>query len=108
MSHVQKTNGLSPKAPALVKPPRTEPRHQHGPVKFTYALKQHSIERRPTGWFVAETVPSVTGKPHWRGPFQSIENACRAIARGLALEIVDRHTRSVEGHKMGKNDPLNR
>ena len=107
MTHVQKTNGSSPKAPATAKPPHTEPRYQHGQVKFTYALKQWSIERRGAGWFVAETVPSIPGnKPSWRGPFQSVENACRAIARGLVLELTDRHTRMVETHKIVRNDPL--
>ena len=106
MTHVQKTNGIQKTAP-MPKQPHTEPRYQHGQVKFTYALKQWSIERRGAGWFIAETVPSIPGnKPNWRGPFQSVENACRAIARGLALELTDRHTRSVESHKMVRNDPL--
>ena len=30
----------------------------------------------------------------------------RAIARGLALELPDRDTRSVEGHRIASNDPL--
>ena len=107
MSHVQKTNGTQPKIPPMPREPHSEPRYQHGQVKFTYALKQYSVERRGAGWFVAETVPSILGnKPNWRGPFQSVENACRAIARGLALELTDRHTRSVESHKMARTDPL--
>ena len=107
MTHVQKTSSIGTKALAMAKQPHTEPRYQHGQIKFTYALKQWSVERRGSGWFVAETVPSIPGnKPSWRGPFQSVENACRAIARGLALELTDRHTRSVENHRMAKNDPL--
>ena len=100
MTQMQKTNGLA--APAI---PR--PRHHHGQVKFTYALKQWSVERRSAGWFVAETVPSIPGnKPSWRGPFRSVTNACRAIARGLALELIDRHTRSVESYRVTRTDPL--
>ena len=107
MTHVQKANSARPKFPPATKPPHPEPRYQHGQVKFTYALKQWSVERRGGGWFVAETVPSIPGnKPNWRGPFQSLETACRAIARGLALELTDRHTRMIERYKMAKNDPL--
>ena len=107
MTQVQKVNGLKSKPPAIPKEPHNDARYQHGQVKFTYALKAWSIERRGAGWFVAETVATIHGnKPSWRGPFQSIENACRAIARGLALELTDRHTRSVEQHRIVKNDPL--
>ena len=107
MTRVEKTNGLKAKALIKSKQPHPEPHHQHGQVKFTYALKAWSVERRGGGWFITETVATIHGnKPAWRGPFQSVENACRAIARGLALELTDRHTRSVEGHKIARKDPL--
>ena len=107
MTQVQKVNGLKSKPPAIPKEPHNDARYQHGQVKFTYALKAWSIERRGSGRFVAETLPNIPGnKPSWRGPFQSVENACRAIARGLALELTDRHIRMVETHKIAKNDPL--
>ena len=94
MAQVQKTNGVKAKAPIKPKQPHPEPHRQHGQAKFTYALKAWSIERRGAGWFVSENVATIHGnKPTWRGPFQSVENACRAIARGLALELTDRHTR---------------
>ena len=106
MQQVEKPNSVKPKGKSkLTLSP--EPNQHHGQTKFTYALKAWSIERRGAGWFVAETVASIHGnKSNWRGPFQSVENACRAIARGLALELTDRHTRSVEGHRIASNDPL--
>lgn len=49
----------------------------------------------------SETVPSLAGnKPTWRGPFQTIETACLAIARSLAVENADRRTRSIEAHRI--------
>lgn len=51
-------------------------------------------------------MPTFTGdKPSWSGPFENIETACLAIGRRLATEITDRHTRSVEAHKIKLDDP---
>ena len=75
--------------------------------KFTYALSAFTVEIRPQGWFVARTVPSFIGeRPKWHGPFETIESACLAIARGLAVEIADRHTRTVEAHKIPRTHAL--
>lgn len=99
-------------APLRAKP---EPRKEKAPIapakarpdKFTYALAQWSVELRPAGWFVSKTTPSFAdGKPEWSGPFQTIENACLAIARRHATEIADRHTRSIEFHNIKRGDPL--
>ncbi len=77
------------------------------PTRLTYALKQWSVERRDGGWFVSPTTSSVVGnKPEWRGPFATIETACLAIARSLAVEIADRHTRHIEFHKLDARHPL--
>ena len=75
------------------------------PEKFTYALKGYTAERRAKGWYVG---PTMTGdaKPDWCGPFATIESACLAIGRRLAVEIADRHTRSIEFHQIGRDDPL--
>lgn len=87
--------------------PKTKTPRRERPHKFTYALKAWTAERRDTGWFVSVTVPSFNGaKPDWRGPFATIETACLSIARGQANEIADRHTRSVEGHKIARSHPL--
>ena len=52
-------------------------------------------------------MPSFNGeKPKWSGPFADIENACLSIARHLFVEIADRHTRSIESHKIGRTDQL--
>ncbi len=90
--------------------PQSYRREQHsaprkGPDKFTYALQQYAAERRSAGWYVAPTVfGDETQK--WTGPFESIENACLAIARRHATELADRHTRSIEHHKIKKGAPL--
>jgi hypothetical protein len=77
------------------------------PTRFTYALAAWSTERRGDGWYVSATTATLTGdKPHWRGPFATIETACLAIARHLAVEIADRHSRSIEFHKLDARHPL--
>jgi hypothetical protein len=77
------------------------------PERFTYALAAYTAERRKDGWFIAKTVPNfVDERPKWSGPFETVETACLSIGRHLAVEIADRHTRSVEWHKIGRSDPL--
>ena len=75
------------------------------PTKFSYALKAHTAERRANGWHVTAT-PLADAKPEWSGPYATIESACLAIARRLAVEVADRHTRSIEFHKIDKTHPL--
>lgn len=100
-----KGNGASTRA--THNQPDAKPPIEHTPTKFSYALKQWTVERRTTGWFVSPTTSSVIGnKPEWRGPFETIETAMLAIARALAVELADRHTRSVEFHKIAPTDPL--
>lgn len=72
------------------------------PAKYPYAL---NVERRANGWHVTATAPADT-RPEWSGPYATIESACLAIARRLAVEIADRHTRSIEFHQIDKSDPL--
>ena len=75
--------------------------------KFTYALAAYTVERRESGWFMGKTMPGFTGeKAKWSGPFATIETVCLSIARHLATEIADRHTRSIEAYKLGKKHPL--
>lgn len=82
-------------------------KHEQPPEKFTYALSAHTAERRKDGWYIAKTVPSFNGeKPKWTGPFETIENACLSIARHLSVELADRHTRSIESHKLDRKHPL--
>ena len=45
-------------------------------------------------------------KPQWMGPFATIETACLSIARKLAIEIADRHTQSIERHRLTPDDLL--
>lgn len=75
--------------------------------RFTYALKGYSAEIRTDGWWIASTPFTVAGeKPKWSGPYQTIETACLAIARRLATEIADRHTRTIEAKKLTPGKPL--
>lgn len=77
------------------------------PTRFAYALKSYTTERRETGWYVSQSyAPALGQKPSWVGPFQTIESACFAIARRLAVEVADRHTRDIEHHKLKSGDPL--
>ena len=76
-------------------------------TKFTYALASFTVERRKDGWYAAKTVPTFTGeKPKWSGPFETIETVCLSMARHLATEIADRHTRTIESYKIMPSDPL--
>ncbi len=77
------------------------------PSRFTYALKAYTAEIRPDGWWIARTPFTAAGeKAEWSGPFEAIETACLAIARRLATEIADRHTRTVEHHQLKVGEPL--
>lgn len=76
-------------------------------TKFTYALSGWTAEIRADGWYVGATTSSFAGeKVKWTGPFETIETACLAIARRHAVEIADRHTRSIEHHKIKAKDSL--
>ena len=76
-------------------------------TKFTYALASFTAERCKDGWYAAKTVPTFTGDwPKWNGPFETIENVCLSMARHLATELADRHTRTIESYKLGPGDPL--
>ena len=86
---------------------KVPPKLKDGPEKFTYALAAFTAERRKEGWYVAKSVASFNGdKPKWSGPFETIESACLSIGRHLATELADRHTRSIESHKIARNAPL--
>ncbi|MEZ5844829.1 MAG: hypothetical protein R3D27_13990 [Hyphomicrobiaceae bacterium] len=77
------------------------------PTSFLYALKHWQVERRAHGWWVAEAIPTFAAvRPTWHGPFATIETACLAIARRLAAETADRHTRHIEHHRLKPADPL--
>jgi hypothetical protein len=86
---------------------KPKPKVERTPDRFTYALRQYSVELRKDGWWVTATPFAAAGdKPRWSGPFQTIETACLALARRLATEIADRHTRSIESHKLQPGDVL--
>ena len=75
--------------PKLIQPAEPVSRK---PAKFTYALKAHTAEMRQDGWWITATpLAFAQEKPAWVGPFPTIEDACRAIARCLATELANRH-----------------
>lgn len=87
-------------------PKRTAPVSTQ-PDKLTYLLSAYTAERRKDGWYIAKSVSSFAGeRPRWSGPFHSIETACLSIARHLAVEVADRHTRSIEALKLTPGSPL--
>ncbi len=76
------------------------------PTRYTYALKMYTTERRSDGWHVCRTPFTSSGeKAEWSGPFETIETTVLAIARRLATEIADRHTRDIERHQLMPSDP---
>lgn len=82
-------------------------KHEQSPEKLTYALAAYTAERRKDGWYVARSVPSFANERlKWSGPFEIIETACLSIARHLAVELADRHTRTIEAHKIKAGEPM--
>jgi hypothetical protein len=75
--------------------------------RFTYALKAYTAEIRKDGWWIARTPFTAAGeKCEWSGPFETIESACLAMARRLATEIADRHTRTIAARGLKSGQPL--
>ena len=91
-------------APAIESVPATKT--AKAPEKFTYALPAFNVQRRKTGWWISPTSKGAGEKPQWTGPFATIETTCLSIARKLAIEIADRHTQSIERHRLTPDDAL--
>jgi len=89
-------------APAAIAPTTSTAKP---PEKFTYALPGFTGQRRKSGWWISAS-KSAGVKPQWSGPFATIETACLSIARKLAIEIADHHTRSIERRQLTPDDPL--
>ena len=93
--------------PLRAKAPKISAPKDSRPTRFTYALTAWSVVRSGDGWYVAPTSPGLHGKPQsHRRPFESVETACQSIARSLAVELADRHTRSIKFHKLETAHPL--
>lgn len=92
-------------APRATESPPATVTTAKSPEKFTYELPAFTAQRRKSGWWISPS-KSAGEKPQWSGPFASIETACLSIARKLAIEIADRHTRSIERHELSPDDPL--
>ena len=93
------------KPPRYIRPAKLAP--DRTPIRFMYALKSYTAEIRTDGWWIAKTWLTSRGeRPHWAGPFATIEDACLAIARRLATEIADRHSVIAAFHKLKPGQPL--
>lgn len=104
MADTALSKGTEPRSPAAAKKPITG---RAPPEKLTYALTAFTVERRASGWFVAQSYsPYYDEKPKWRGPFETIDTAMLSVARQLASELSDRHTRDIERHKILRGSAL--
>ena len=92
-------------APAAIENAAPTTKTAKPPEKFTYALPAFTVQRRKSGWWISPTW-SIGAKPQWTGPFATIETACLAIGRRLAIVIADRHTQSIERHQLTPDDAL--
>lgn len=63
------------------------------PPKPIYALTAYTVEKRGTKWYVIRTAEQSAGRNTWRGPYATLDRATLAIARLLALEVIERHRR---------------
>lgn len=63
------------------------------PPKPIYALAAYTVEKRGTKWYVIKTSDQGTGRAAWRGPYATLDRATLAIAKLLALEVIERHKR---------------
>ncbi len=98
---------MSSKQAALaLEPAAIAPTAAKQPGKFTYTLPAFTVQRRKSGWWISPTSKAAGQKPHWSGPFATIETACLSIGRKLAIEIADRHTQSIERHGLTSDDLL--
>jgi hypothetical protein len=77
------------------------------PDHLTYALTAYTVQRRQGAWFVTPAWSAFVGeKPEWRGPFDTIEDACNIIASLSIAELTRRHQAHVASYRLAIGDPL--
>ena len=77
------------------------------PNRLEYSLAAYSIERRDGAWYAISKVDlAFRHRPKWLGPFETIDTICISIARHLAADIADSHTRDIERLQLEKAHPL--
>lgn len=64
------------------------------PPPAIYALKPWTVRETNGKWMIAIT-PAFNGKHQWKGPYQSLDTAAKAIARAITQEVADRHNRRI-------------
>jgi hypothetical protein len=72
-------------------------------ARTSAASVSESRTTRPRGSSAITSSPTDCLGSHCTGP---TDKGCRTIGRHLATEIADRHTRSIEAHKIERNAPL--
>ena len=76
----------------MAEPPRL--RHSDPPPAI-YALKPWTVRETNGKWMITRT-PFFDAKPEWKGPYQSLDNAAKAIARAITQEVAERHNRRID------------
>jgi hypothetical protein len=73
--------------------PRRQPLHEPPPA--VYLLKAWTLREKNGKWFAAHAAHH-GDKPEWKGPYQSLDNAAKAIARAITQEVAARHNRCID------------
>jgi hypothetical protein len=77
------------------------------PEHLTYALTAYTVQRRQGAWFVTPAWSAFVGeRPEWRGPFDTIEDACNIIASLSIAELRRRHGAHIVSYRLATADPL--
>lgn len=85
--------------PATATPRRVE--------QLTYALTAYTAQRRQGAWLITPSWSAFAGeKPEWRGPFETIEEACQIIGSLVQSEMRRRHAAHIESYRLKPGDPL--
>jgi hypothetical protein len=68
------------------------PLARHPPPPAIYALRVWSVKKVNGKWFISPAA-RFDDKEQWKGPYTNVHRATTAIARKLAEEITQRHSR---------------
>lgn len=72
------------------------PQHCANPPPAIYALKPWTVKPVANGKWMIATTPAFNGQQQWKGPYQSLDNAAKAIARAITQEVAERHNRRID------------
>jgi hypothetical protein len=86
--------------PKRVKSVAVEPVNSDAPPAI-YALRVWSVKKVHGKWYISPAA-RFDAKEEWMGPYDTVHRATTAIARKLAEEITERHSRRCQHY--GIND----